>query len=458
MAEEAAVILRAIDETTAPTNSAVAALKGYQNQIGAIQRQGPELAGGMKAGTDGMNLLQGTALRKFEHAGMRLMLGQMASMQGASPAVSSALGLISNAMWIVSSAAGATGLALAAIVAVAAIVTTAMRGNTEALKKVNDQYEKSILALKGLTSTQEQSAKRAMIQAQSTLMLLKAQLLIEQQTRTWRGTILSWMSTSLDAFAKVSRGLVILTEALTHPIKAYKDLVALSLDAANRMSTAMDAPTKAAQTLQDQITSLQNEIIKTVPVIDAMTTHAIEKFGEFQSGVVSTAKVIGEVMGSTIVGVQDAWKIGAKALINTIVDMAIKMVVINIAAAKTVAAAWSMAGGPWGMAMMAGKIAAIAALGAVAIGALSKQKATTTAAAAAAPATASITPASTTAGGAGGAAVATAQQQLVNNITINMPIQALDLASISDTQLKSLSFRVGKMLREAAAVGQFSLA
>lgn len=62
------------------------------------------------------------------------------------------------------------------------------------------------------------------------------------------------------------------------------------------------------------------------------------------------------------------------------------------------------------------------------------------------------------AGGPGGTAVSSAQSNITNNIVVNLPVQALDLSSISDMQLKSLAVRVGRVMAEAAGQGQLSFA
>jgi len=453
MAEEAAVVLKGIDELSGPALKAIAALKQLEAQAKKVADTGSTVAKGAKVGTDGIGLMEVMASKRFEHVGMRMMLGQIADITNASPAASRSLGMVSTAMSGLMVASGPVGITLMAVAAAVTLGTMAWNKHAEAQKKANEQYEKSIASLKSLTTSQADSARQSLVQAKATLQNLEAQLLIEQQTGTWREAFIRWSGTAIESIMSVVRAIIALGKAFLHPIDAFKTLTDLWVSAKGKLADALDAPTKRAIELQQQIDNLKNSIANTTPVVDAMTSNAVSKFQDMLGVVVSVSKIIGEVMGNVIVGVQEAWKVGVKSLIGVIVDMAIKMVTINIAAAKTVAAAWAMAGGPAGMLLMAGKIAAIAALGAVAIGALSKTKTESAPSAA----ISSVSPASTAAATTGGAAVSTAQKEVVNNITVNMPIQALDLAAISDTQLKSLSFRVGKMLREASATGQFSL-
>jgi hypothetical protein len=61
------------------------------------------------------------------------------------------------------------------------------------------------------------------------------------------------------------------------------------------------------------------------------------------------------------------------------------------------------------------------------------------------------------AAGPGGSAISSAMKEVINNISINLPVQALDLSSISDIQLKNLANRISRVIAEAAATGQFSL-
>ena len=449
MAEEAAVTLKAYDEMSGPAAKAAASLQGLQSQMQGMATQGINVAKGAKIGTDGIGLMEVMASKRFEHVGMNLMLGQMASMQGTTPAVTRSLGLVSYALTGLAGISGPVALAIMAVAAAATFAASQHAKHAEAIKKVNEQYDKSLSALKGLTLNQIESSHQSIVQANATLQNLKAQLLIEQSTNTWRESIIRWAVTALESMAMVGRAIIALGSAMLHPIDAFKTLTDLWVAGKTKLTSALDAPTEAAKKLKEEISKLEPELLKANKAFDSLKAHGAEQFQVLHNVALETAKSIGTAMGETASGMQDAWHSAIKAMVGAFFDAAMGIVTASIAVSKAVTSMLIP-----GIGVVAGfaALAALAGFKAVAMAALTPKASTPTIATTAAVAGTSASTPTT-----GGTAVSSAQKEIVNNVTVNMPIQALDLAAISDTQLKALSFRVGKMLREASATGQFSL-
>ena len=145
------------------------------------------------------------------------------------------------------------------------------------------------------------------------------------------------------------------------------------------------------------------------------------------------------------------------AMATAIVDTVEKMAMMVIADWMGVADAAAIANtieeeGIWALAGAAVTLAAVAAVFEGIKSLIPKEKFS-------APTTAvSNTPGTTSAvGGLGGSAVSSSQQMITNNVSVNLGLQALDLASVSDSQLQNLVYRLGRLLKQAAATGQFSL-
>ena len=109
-----------------------------------------------------------------------------------------------------------------------------------------------------------------------------------------------------------------------------------------------------------------------------------------------------------------------------------------------------------------GAAVALIALGSVvsAVGANMSNPAAGTASAISSGSSSSTADSGTTAAGtgAGGNAVSSAQQNVNNYITVSLPVEALDLSSVSDAQMRSLANRIARLISQGATGGQFSLA
>jgi hypothetical protein len=169
-----------------------------------------------------------------------------------------------------------------------------------------------------------------------------------------------------------------------------------------------------------------------------------------------TAELMGNAAANAAMGVANAWHTAVGAIIKDIIHMAIQWIEKHIIMAEAAALVHEVSTkGIVGLITGMAAIAAIAAIGAgleAAVGGSGGKGGSVSAggiSSASGSASQSVS---------GGSAVATAQQSVANNIVVNLPVQAMDLSSISDTQMKALAFRIGRALQEAGATGQMSLA
>lgn len=452
MAEEAAVVLRAIDETSSPAGRAVAALQGYERQINRLGAQGREVAEGLRPAAQALDGIESRAFRRFEHIGFRMVIGQAAELAGASHSAHGAIRLLEVGLFAVASTAGILSGGMVVLVGVLAAVAAAMHGHNETAQKAKEKYDGMISSLKALHVNAEQTTKDTLAHAKAMLEALKAQLLVEQQSGTLAKKMVTMFGQIVQGAQIAATAIAAMGRAIFHPTAALETLASQAPRIASLLARAFLEPTSAVTELEKKIAELGAEIDA---VTGAAADKAMEHFDAMQGFIVPAIEIIGQTIGTIMTGAKTSWKTGVLALIDIFLDAAMKIIAAAIVVSKAVTA-MLIPGIGIGVGLAA--LGAVAALKAVAHAALSESAITETGQRIGAPAATTPRMGAGAAAGPGGQAISTAQKEIVNNVTVNLGVQAIDLAAISDTQLKSMAFRIGKVLREAAAVGQFSLA
>lgn len=442
MAERVEVALVAIDQATGNVNKVI---KSFEQLRGTTQTASSSM--GRSMGT--MKLATNSAFHEMINLASQSE-GSMGRWGGTvSHILSSAtlgFGKLNPVVLAVTAAIAGLGLSIRSL----------MSAHDEEIKRMETligQYNSANSALESLFKTSESTARASMVKAQATILELQAQKSLIEGTNAYERALMRLIPT-FDAVKKAAANMS--NTLLTAFTKAMFPLASVGVTAANSFTTAMQTSTKETEKsvakMEAMILNLQKNMENAG---NAIAEKAKQSFDGFATAGVSAMAIVGEAMGNSIMNAQNAWKNGMIAIINLFLDTAMRLVAAAMLVNKAISAMLIPGIGLGaGLAAMAG----LGALKAIANTALTRER-VASAGAEAAGGGANV------AGGAGGRNVAgatgtvsSASKEVVNNISVNIPIQALDLASISDAQLKGLSFRVGKMIREAAATGQFSLA
>lgn len=515
--DTATVALAATDEISSPTLQAINSLQQLQATIGQLATASKGLTGSSvpaAAGVRAVGEASGASAipHRAAHQALNLVSTSMAGLAGASPAAEAGVRVLDAVMFQVAIHGAAISMGFVGLVVAAAGVGAAMKSAAEETKKEADSLEavkagavKAVSGLTYLSSYQRGVAGVAAGDLSAKIIKLKSDIGdlsdkmkenvssssgvgIMSKVGLWAKETFSMGSTTgtsgiNDAAAaaqvKMAGNLRVLQEELkktqheydlmTQKSGAYKSVLqnignplqefenqmtheASTLEAVGRALGDVGSDAEDMGAIFREVESISDRMGVTyerAAGIMKSQTDAVK------SGVIGLASTIGTAMGNAISGTRDAWKEGLKAIIGAVFDMATQVVIAAAIMNQAITAAFI----PGTFAGILAMVVVLQALKQVAIGALSSGISSNSAAASANVAGGDLGVGSP--GGApsgpGGTAVASAQSQVTNNIQVNLPVQALDLASISDIQLKSFANRVGRVIAEAAGQGQFSL-
>lgn len=210
----------------------------------------------------------------------------------------------------------------------------------------------------------------------------------------------------------------------------------------------MNQRANAAQDAEDEAAARAAEARRMKDLTNAVNTAA------------SAAAAIGAATASAAMGASDAWHVAVSAIINDIVRMATRWVEEQVVMAQTAAFAQSVfTHGFLGIIEGLAAIGAIAAIGATLQAAASSgTSGAGVGGGVGVPTNAAGSPATAASTGFGGAAVSSAQQSVNNNISVQLAVEALDLSTVSDSQMRSLANRVARLIAGNATGGQLTLA
>lgn len=514
---EAAVTLSASDQISAPARAAIASLESLNAEIAALSAGSKPYVAASAAGAAGMNSMSDAAANsvvphRAAHQTLALVSRGMAEMAGASAVAEGGIKIVDSIMFQMAMHGGAVSLGFVALAAAAIGVGTAMRSSAEEAKKEADALTAvttaaiaSVAQLNYLDRAQKSVAGVGAGQMQTEILKTKqaiaelTQKMKENAEASHLGHGTSFLGTIAgglkDAFNMSGGGP---HDTATAASAAAQAKMAGDLRAQNlllgQQQHQYDELTKKAKayhttggdfsrTLATQAAGLKlfnddveaignalqgvdvsfDQVMAKAQQWGVTGVQAAEMIGEahqatfqnLRAGAVETAKYLGQAMGQAAMGMKGAFASAASSILSIIIDAAIKMVLANVLAAKTAAAAWA-AINPW----MIVSVVGIAAVGAAGVAALGGMKSgggdggvgSFNAATGVGSASSGSSPS-----GPGGSAISSAQKEVTNNITVNLPIQTLDVSSVSDMQLRSLATRVGRVLADAAGTGQFSL-
>lgn len=490
MAEDATVVLRAEDQLSVPVLKAVAAMQQLQAALSDVAKAAGNVAPGTKGAGDGLRDL-GEAASKSEvphraaHQALGLISHELTNMAGVAGVAGGAVRVFDSILLQLLFTGGAISAGFIAVAAAASAISVAVATVTESSKKEKEELDalvkrtsEATMATDGLTRAQKELAAQTAGATQKEIIRLEGQIgdlsaklkdlrtpieevrTGEEGMNVVAGRMTASFKGSNDEIQKTQQELTALKVSLDENKRKLEDATMASVGFGKAAREATQIAASGAIALQNGIGAYvraQENAARQIETI-ARREEAVQmdKLMAISGASIMVAKSIGEAMGQAALSMQDAFGAASRAIIGLVVDLAIKMVTAHLTAARIAAMGWAAVGGPFGLAMTLGSVAVIAGLGALAAATLSPMKA-----AAMAP----VTPASSSggastaaSGGAGGRPVASAQSQVTNNIQVNLPVQAIDLASISDMTMKAFAFRVGKVIQEAAATGQFSLA
>lgn len=511
MAEEASVILSAVNNVSGPTAEATASLAKYQAAIDSMASLTGRSVGAAAQATAGINNVSAAAAASVvphgaAHKALNLVSGSLVGIAGGSAAASAAIRVMDSVMFAMVTTGGAVSIGFVAIVAAAAAVGYAFKTSAENAKKQKDEMDsltdntikyvsqldymdrvqKSVAGvglaksgeritelknqIENLTESMRKNAEQAILM--STPMTINVGEM--EGTRTIPGRDVSSQNKEQIRMAGELRVLQVELEkteraqdSLARKVVVFSGNLEYSSLAVDRLSEEYhqtDAILKAIGTEgPEEILKIADAADAVGISFDAMQSHmtaaknkSAEDMKSLTDIVVSSSVIMAQAIGVASLSGQNAFVGMANAMIDAMTQIAIqvitKFVVMTQAAILFDSAA---KGGLPGFLIGLASIGVVAAVGAAMKSAVSSS--------------AHIkVPASTQPGiggmnngspssGAGGTTISSAQSQITNNMVVNMPVQALDLAAVSDIQLKNLANRVGRVLAEASGQGQFSL-
>ena len=452
------------------------------------------------------------------HQALNLVSQDLAALAGASPAAEGGIRVMDSVMLQMAITGGKVSLGFIGIVAAAVGAGVAMKNIAEGAKKADEELTKmtdaavkSVSGLDILSASQMKVAGVGAAQLQQKMIDLKTQIAalnekirdsaasVEATGRAYQNAsnpivttgqsfeiinaILAKLHPTQDQAAqdsvKHAAQLSVLQNELKKTSVELDNLTIKNVryhESAGQAATTeflrgINAEAAALKTEADQITEVQSALgnysatmEQVGSVAQSMGVTYVEaarvmaaRTQALQSGIMGLAQTIGQALGKAIMGSKDAWKEALVAMVGQVFDMATAVVIAAGVMNKALTAAW-IPGTFVGIfalvaVLQAAKYAAMAgiskAIGAAASGDSQSSAGSTESV------SGSSSPSSS---GAGGTAVSSAQSNVTNNIVVNLPVQALDLSSISDMQLKSLANRVGRVMAEASGQGQLSFA
>ncbi len=336
---------------------------------------------------------------------------------------------------------GPVAVGLTAVAAGMAFVFNESKKTTEVIKGLNEKMVESASALKAIGRTQEDANKQTIIHAQVLLLQMRAQLAAIEGTTAFERALYKLINAFLE-LARVAQpvGMIIAGIFLRNfdmVKRGAEDLAGMVKKAWGDMTSG--AAEEQAK-LAGNIKALEADIVAAKRAANQMIIDDEKK----------KADIIRKENMTTA--------IHTVSLMADVFEKNKTLTIASIALAKSLAIANAIAAaakhGPIGAVLAAAQVGLLAAQFDKEVNALKGVKGL-----GAMGSLGAASPAGSPAGNIRGAsgAISSNAREVVNNVSVNMPIQAMDLASISDAQMKNLAFRLGRVLREVGATGQFTL-
>lgn len=515
MADEASVILSAINNVSGPTAEATASLAKYQAAMDSMASLEGKSSASAAVATDGIRGVSAAAAdsvipHNAAHKALALVSGSLVELSGGSAAAGGAVRVLDSVMFAMATTGGAVSLAFVGVVAAAAAIGYAFKASAEetkkqqeALDKLTESTIKSVSSLDYLDKAQKSVAGVGMAQAGDKVRALKTQ--IDELTESMKknaeaaragaptaglgiGAGISAMTNLMSgglmgtggfeqsnaAQVKMAGQLRVLTEALKqaqheqdnlknksaayvstladmgNPLEQTSTRMGMSASAIERVGSAL-GPVDATM---DDVAAMANKM--GVSYVQAATVMANQN-NILKAGIENLSVAFGTTLGNAIMGAKDAWKDGLRAMIGAVFDAATQVVLAAAVMNEAISASLI----PGSFIGILGMVVVLQAMKAVAMAALGSASAKANAVgstfASGSAGASSSSGASGSATGPSGSPISSAQSQVTNNVTVHLPVEAMDLSSVSDMQLKNLANRVGRVLAEASGQGQFSL-
>lgn len=509
MGDRAEVTLSAIDDISGPASNILKSLQALEDQtqdLNYILSGGTSGATRMAAGiTDLGNASEKSVnSHRAAHQALSLVSGSMVELAGGSIAAQSGVRVLDSVMFQMAATGGAISVSFIAIVAAAAAagyafktMAEAGKKNDEEMKSMTDSAVKSVSQLNYLDEAQRRVAAVGAAQMGRQVTSLKDQISeltqkmkenSEQALKMSQPQVehLGGMEGSVTlpaasdggaaalAQQKMNEQLIILRNQLKVTEADYKNLTTASskyksvvgdqaplqaeISSLERTASGIENVGRAVGHLEVDYEALKNVAQEAGISVAEAAEIMVAQNNVVKTGVENLAMAFGTTLGNAIMGAKDAWKEGLKVMIGAVFD-AVTQVLLAAAIMNQGLTAALIPGTFVGILAM---VAVVQGMKAVAMSALSSagNKAASQGAASmgsSATASAGAGGTSTGASGPGGSAVSSAQKEVVNNISVSLPVHALDLSSVSDIQMKSLATRIGRIIADSAGQGQFSL-
>lgn len=501
MADEAAVTLTANDNISAPVMRAMGSLQAFQRSIDELGRASKSLLPTTVSTASSLDLAgrasaTSTVSHRSAHQAVNLLSHAMAELAGVSPAAASGMRIVDGILFQMVTNAGKLSLGVVGITAVIIGLGSAMASAAESTKKQNEameamskKAEEASISADKLTLAQKRmaaigfsdSAKEVtkltadLSEAEAELRRLSSSFTVTgeaigefDQTVTVTRTGVTGTSAEIANQERTVRSLSVALEEAKKKREAFQ-LASIGIGAKQREEIS---PQGAADKEIAEIAARGAMWANYYKQTDDMRKRDLEEENNawlrkaevaranleaVRDSTVSNMAVVAQAMGRAAATGANMFTAMANAMIDAMMNVAMEivmkyMIMTNAAILFDSAAKGGLPGFLLGLAAMGVVTAAFTALkGAIA----EKPK----------PMTSSFAPSagiggteSTGASGAGGATVSPSKQGNVNYISVNLGVEALELSAISDTQLKNLAGRVGRIISDSAYTGQISFA
>ena len=502
MPEEAAVILTAQDGISDAIQSAIASLKSLQDAQSALDSAMQSSGSASARAGDGISLAGAASAaslvpHRAAHQALNLITMDMAQMAGSSPAASGAIHVVNSAMFALATGVGGASLAFLGIVGAVVGVVAGLKSvydsakkTDEELQKITDSAVKAAMALNTPNASQMSVVGVGAGQLAQKVLDLKTQIADLNQKMRENAETMTRMDANSNGAAtgasNLSKGWQAVKNVFAGLSGVADPVVASQVKMAGQLRALKETLEQTQQALKNTTTQMSVYKSKMDDLGNPLLTYAaglereaadIEKVGLAMGGTIPTimdwasagrkaADQMKQAMAQMVSSVTDALAtllVSGQATWDT---MFANMLKTAGAAMKQIGEMWlamdlmvSLGVGPQSIGPAIALIAAGSLVEAVAAKMQSKNAISTgfDSSAASSAGTASGATGAAAGSGAGGNAVSSTQQNVNNYITVSLPVEALDLSSVSDSQMRSLANRLARIISQGASGGQFSL-
>lgn len=503
MADEALVTLTAVDNVSEPIARAVSSIRQMESAIDSMAGLGGQTAESLMRTTSGvldLNAAQESSVipHRAAHQALSLVASDLTAVAGGSEVAHGAVRVLDSVLFQMAVTGGAVSIGFIALVAAAVGIGSVMRSASEDTKKEQESLDKltestikSVQTLDYLNAAQKSVAGVGAAQLGEQVTKLKtqisdltdkmkenaAEMIRLQQPQTLAGLERGEAgptdtSAQSAAQVKMTGELRVLQlqlkntqhefDLLTQKSGAYHSAIKSLSEPLMEFSAQNEREAEELATIGQALGNVDAGMDQVAATADRMGVTYIEAARTMSSmnsilktGIEEVSMTLGATLGNAIMGAKHSWQEGLKSMVAAVFDAATQVVLAAAFMNKAITAAFI----PGTFIGILAMVAVLQTLKAVAVSALSSAANEAATNAQAATGTSSgQTSAVPNNAGAGGTAVSSAQKEIINNVSVNLGVQALDLSAISDNQLKSLANRIGRVLADAAGQGQFSLA